>query len=274
MKVNHCLILLILLVLVRVSSAQTIEPPSPAQMKSWSLEQRAQYLASTLVAGLPNFIVTQYVTREARTVDTLQWVKLDTVEIELTHRQSSGDVQKVIKTNGKPAKEPERIKTSGAMSVGEFGNILAMLNRAEFGKMVEEKLNGRATRVYEFSLKKEIVGYSLSEYVSKQQTKTAVAGRVWIDLETAYILRLEYEAIDIPKDFPLTVSEHVIEYGEIKVDGNSYFLPVRSESLIGSEKTNIYHRNQNEFRNYRIFKTEVKVLTDDEVKPQKTKSKP
>lgn len=96
--------------------------------------------------------------------------------------------------------------------------------------------------VYNYTIRKADINYLLTDKASGQKVTTGVAGTVWIDAETARFLRIEYAAANIPTDFPLTMSEHAVEYDEVKVNGKKYFLPVSSEFIVGSEMTQFYSR--------------------------------
>lgn len=113
------------------------DKPTEEQIKNWPLEMRAQYLAGNFIEELPNFIVTENVIRMDRMQGQKEWQTQDKLEIEVTYSHKKGDSYKVLKQNGKAVSQKYE-KTVGATSMGEFGEIIALLNRGQFGKPRQE----------------------------------------------------------------------------------------------------------------------------------------
>lgn len=237
--------------------------PTPEQIQSWPFEMRAQYFASQFLETLPNFVVTQQVTRMARASGSKDWQTTDTLEIELTFSHQKGDSSQLLKRNNKAVTEKYEGIT-GATSTGEFGAIIGDLFQAQFQAPKSEVFRNRRTMVFNFVIEKARINYLLTEKSTGQKTTTGLKGTVWIDAQSARILRIEYEATNIPASFPLSVSEHAIEYDEITVNGQKYMLPISAEYLVGSERTGMYQRNVTAFRQYRIFDTDLKIIPEDE----------
>jgi hypothetical protein len=81
----------------------------------------------------------------------------------------------------------------------------------------------------------------------------AYQGTVWMERETARVLRLEMEAVRIPKDFPFNAVEWTVNYAYTRINGMEYLLPSRSETLSCSRGTRFCSRNVIDFRNYRRY---------------------
>lgn len=258
--------ILIAILAAHAAFAQNNEPPSAEQIKSWPFEARAQYFAGRFLDNLPNFIVMEKVQRFAR--EQQNWKATDQLEIERTYSHATGDRLKLLRRNGKPVIS-EYEKIDGASSIGEFGAIMALLFRAQFSKPREESFRDRRTMVFDFKIPQPVANYVLTDKTSGRKTNTGLEGTVWIDEETAHILRIEYAATNIPQEFPLTMAEHAVEYDEVKVNNKIYFLPVSSEFIVGSDITRSYSRNLVEFRNYQIFETKVKVLPEEDAPAKK-----
>ncbi len=251
------------ILIAQIAAAQTNPPPSEAQIQSWPFEMRAQYYASQFITTLPNFVVNQHVTRMERAPGRKDWQTTDTLEIELTFSHQKGDSYKLLKRNHKPVTEKYE-GLAGATSSGEFGGIINDLFKAQFQAPRAEVFRNRRTMVFDFVIEKARINYLLTEKISGQKTNTGLKGTAWIDAQSARILRIEYEATNIPTGFPLSVSEHAIEYDEITVNGQKYMLPISSEYLVGSERTGLYQRNVIALRQYRIFDTDLKIMLEEE----------
>ena len=135
-------------------------------------------------------------------------------------------------------------------------------SRAEFKEIRNETFRNRKTIVYEFKVKK---AFSVSQIMDKTTHQTVTAGyqgTVWIDVETRRVLRIEQAQEGMPANFSITLVEHAVEYDWVKIADQPYLLPVRAEVLLGSDRDRSYNRNVIEFRNYRKFDTDIRIVPD------------
>jgi len=225
------------------------------------LEQARQH-ALDFAEELPNFIVTQNVTRYIKIGGTKDWQLADRLEIELTYRVGKGEEFNLLRIDGKPAKQAYA-EIGGATSSGEFGSTLAAAflpeSKAEFKEVKHETLRGRPTVVYDFKVKR---AHSLSTLIDRSAGKKVIAGyrgSLWIDTESKRVLRVETINDEIPAGFPITLSENSIEYDWITIAGARYLLPYRAEFLLGIDSRKYYTKNVIEFRNYRRFEAKIKI---------------
>lgn len=225
------------------------------------LEQARQH-ALDFAEELPNFIVTQNVTRYIRIGSIKDWQLADRLEIELTYRVGKGEDFNLLRIDGKPATQTYA-EIGGATSSGEFGSTLAMLflpeSKAEFKEGRRERFRDRATAVYDFKVKRANSRSTLTEHTSGKRIVAGYHGSVWIDTESRRVLRVETTNDEIPAGFPITLSENSIEYDWITIAGKRYLLPFRAELLLGFEAKKYYTRNVIEFRNYRRFEARIKI---------------
>ncbi len=236
-----------------------------AALAKLPLIERARYYADEYLENLPNFIVTQFVTRSARNPGKKDWEIDDKLEIELTYSAEKGEKFKLIRINDKPTKM-EYSQLSGATSTGEFGSMLASLfspeSKAEFKEVRQEVFNKRKTVVYDYRVKKAFSANRITDKNSGRSVVTAYAGSVWIDVETARALRIEQASEDIQPGFPITMAESAVEFDWVKIDGRPYLLPTYAEVILGSDPQRFYSRNVIELRNYKMFETELKILPE------------
>ena len=76
---------------------------------------------------------------------------------------------------------------------------------------------------------------------------------------TRRVLRFEQRTAGLPRDFPLSKAESVLEYAFVKIDQKSYLLPAKGENLGCFSGSGTCTRNAIEFRNYRKFEAESKI---------------
>lgn len=224
------------------------------------LEQARQH-AVEFAEELPNFIVTQLVSRYVRTPENKDWQLVDKLEIELTYRSGKGEEFKLLRINGKPTAQSYK-DISGSTSTGEFGSMLAALfsqdSKAEFKEIKRDTLHGRPAVVFDFKIKKVNSRSTISDSTSKKSIVAGYSGSVWIDTQGARTLRIE-ETHEIPAGFPVSLSENAVEYDWVTIGGERYLLPVRAELLMGLDDEKVYTRNVIEFSGYRKFEARIKV---------------
>jgi len=229
------------------------------------LIEQARYHAAEFMDDLPNFVVTQIVTRSARTPEKKDWQQQDKLEIELSYRTKTGEQFKLVRYNDKPTQMTYQ-QLKGATSTGEFGSILGALfspqSQAEFKEIRRETFHGHQTVIYDFRVKKAFSHNTITDVNSGRTVTTAYSGSVWIDTESGRALRIEQSAEDIQPGFPITLAENAVEYDWIAIDGQRYLLPVYAELIIGSDADRYYSRNVIEMRNYHMFDTDMKILPD------------
>jgi len=237
-----------------------------AALASLPFIEQARYHALEYSDDLPNFRVTQLVTRYFRGLASKDWEKRDSLELELSYSARDGEKYRLVKLDGAPTKMSYD-QVGGSTSTGEFGALMSSLfspqAKTDFRETGREALNGRQTAVYDFRVKKV---NSNSELSDRQTGRTVIAGyqgTVWIDLESKRVLRIELAHENIPPSFPLTMAENSVDYDWVTIAGERYLLPVRAEVLLGRERERQYSRNLIEFRQYQKFDTDVKLVPDN-----------
>ena len=226
--------------------------------------EQARYHALDYVNELPNFVVTEFVTRYIKTPEKTDWRLDDRLEVELTYRVKEGEQLKLIKINGAAAKTTYE-HLGGSTSVGEFGVLLGALfapqTQADFKEVRKESLNGKQTTVFDFKVRTAHSNSQITDKSTGQSVVSGYVGTVWIDNQTKRVLRVEVQNNDIPSGFPITLAENAIEYDYVDVAGERYLMPVRAEVLLGRDRDRQYTRNVIEFRNYHKFETDVQILS-------------
>ena len=92
--------------------------------------------------------------------------------------------------------------------------------------------------------------------------KPAYKGTIWIDKESGRVLRIEQQALSVPRNFTWDKALSTLEYGFVNIDGHSYLLPVRSVNEACMAGTSNCSRNVIEFRNYRRFSADTSITFD------------
>ncbi|GIU77913.1 MAG: hypothetical protein KatS3mg005_1151 [Bryobacteraceae bacterium] len=223
------------------------------------LLERAEAAASEFNEKLPSFICDQFVNRyESKTLKP-QWKLQDRVQLELAYTKGKEEYRN-IRINGKPLKKgsPEE---SGTWSIGEFGStlvsIFASTQPQDFRLRGDSDAAGLKAKVYDFSVPKERSQWTIRYGYA---VKPAHEGSLWIDPESARVLRIEMSSRRLPANYDIDKVEMTVDYDWVDIAGTRWLLPVRSENLACVRGTFTCMRNEIEFRNYRKFQVESQVL--------------
>jgi hypothetical protein len=214
---------------------------------------------------LPNFVVTQAVSRYIRTPEIKDWKLDDTLEVEITYQADKGEQFKLLRLSGKPTTQTYE-EIGGSTSTGEFGTLLVALfvpdSKAQFKEVRKETFRGRPTVLYDFRVQKANSKAMISDKPSGQKTVAGYSGSLWVDTESKGVLRVELAHEGMPPRFPVSMSENAVEYDWVTIGDQRYLLPVHAELLMGWDNVHVYTRNVIEFRNYHKFEGKMKILSD------------
>jgi hypothetical protein len=74
---------------------------------------------------------------------------------------------------------------------------------------------------------------------------------IYADQNTGEISRIKFEAVDIPRTFPVTATSEILDYDMTDISGQQYVVPLAAKLYMkaGREST----KNEIEFRMYRKF---------------------
>ncbi len=223
------------------------------------LIERAREAAYEFNDKLPNFICDQVTSRFLSKTLKPDWKYKDRVSLELVYLNGKEDYRN-IKMNNKPVKKggPE---DTGTWSSGEFGTMLVDVfssnTNAFFVPRGDSTAAGLAAKVYDYSVRQENSHWQIR---FNRTVKPAYKGAVWIDPQTARVLRLEMNTRQLPKDYEIDVVETIVDYGWVTLGGQRFLLPVKSENLSCQRDTFNCTKNDIEFRNYRKFQVESQIL--------------
>jgi hypothetical protein len=244
------------------SAPQPVAAPQPAAAQPMAaLIEKARDAAGNFLTSLPNYVVQEYTTRYVSEGHPVSWRAQDVVSADVVYEDHKERYEKVA-INGKPTKKPEE---SGAWSTGEFGTILEDLfspaTAAKFRFVRTSTAQRREAAMYDFTVEQPRSHWTIQ--VPGQLTRPAYKGSVWVDKETARVLRIEMQAIEIPKEFPEDTVEAALDYDFVSLGTQKFLLPVRSEVLSCQRGSSVCEKNVIEFRNYKKFTGESNIKFED-----------
>jgi hypothetical protein len=224
------------------------------------LIERARAAAYEFNDKLPDFICDQVVMRYESKTRKPEWKQKDRVQVELTYAGGKEDYRNV-RVNGKRLKKgsPE---DSGSWSTGEFGTTLAdiMASNTDARFRLRNDAStaaGLKARVFDFSVEQANSHWTIRY---GRSVRPAYKGALWIDPESARVLRIEMDSRQLPVDYDFDKVEMTVDYGWVVINAQRYLLPVKSEVLACQTHSFSCMKNTIEYRNYRKFAVESQLL--------------
>jgi hypothetical protein len=238
-------------------------PPDSAPTRSLTpseaLIERAREAAFQFSQKLPNFVCQEFMSRFTQR-GREEKMPLDEVSAEIVFEDGQESYRNV-KINDRPTDKPLQ-QIDGSWSTGEFASILLDLfhpaTHAQFRSGGASPISGFDAQVYDFQVQSENSHWML--HAGSQSVSPAYAGSVWVDPNTARVLRIEMQARNIPSDFPMDTVETALDYANVRLGETSFLLPVHAEALGCERGTSLCSHNIIDFRNYHEFKSEIKIL--------------
>ena len=102
----------------------------------------------------------------------------------------------------------------------------------------------------------------------------AYKGLVYVDRDSSAVMRITFEAVDMPYSFPVQQATSVLDYDLAEIAGSQYIVPLKASIRMRSGKQ--LNKNEVEFRFYKKFGAEATIkigapLPDDKELPPVTK---
>jgi hypothetical protein len=220
---------------------------------------RARESVNDFTEVLPNYMAKQVTTRFVGNGKADRWQPQDNFTADLVYQDGKESYTNVM-LNGKAAKG--KIEQTGAWSRGEFGttlrDIFSPATNATFRPRGNATIANRKAKYYDFSVEQENSHWQIG--VPGQTYFPSYRGSLWIDVETARVLRVEMQGRRIPETFPVDTVETAIDFDFVKIGGGSYLVPVHSEALSCLRTSNTCSKNVIDFRNYRKFGAQSELI--------------
>ena len=261
----------------------------PSATETAGFIEKARGRALETVAEMPDFVVKQIISRSGAYSGTGNWRPLDTLVIAVSYSTEKGEQYRVMARNGAPVQGAIQSSSysglDGATSGGEFVEDLAKIfkpeSKTKFDLVTTDVIRGRRTLVYEYTINIENnkdggVGLKGAGGVLKDHAPAGEKGKIWIDRETAQILRIDYKLTDIRPTFDVTAVTKSIDYDIVEIAGEKYLMPIVSDfrGTVREGSKSFDSRNVIRFKNYQKYGSEVTIVEEDtapveEEKPEK-----
>lgn len=227
------------------------------------LDQAREFALGTL-NELPDFLADQTIRRS--TLNRGAWQHRDLLETTVSFEQEAGEKIRLVSVDGQPTTQTYD-EVGGTTNVGTFSwHLTAPFQpsaETDFKEVGGERYRGRDCVIYRYKVLKKNSKYKLragNPGTPREETIIGYSGRMWIDRDTKYVLRVEMESEEVPPDFPMSHSEVVVDYDWVSISGRRFWMPVNAEALAEFQKSGQTFLNVIDFRNYRKFEGDIKVV--------------
>jgi hypothetical protein len=227
---------------------------------------KAREAAVMYLEGLPNFFAKQMTTRYATENVRQGWQAQDVITADVAY-EDGHESYKNIRIGNKPTNKSME-DLPGTRSSGEFATLLIQVmdpaSQATFRRGGTDTVHGRSAFTYKFEVTRTLSRWRVES--PSELYYPAYGGTIWIDRETSRVVRIEQDARKIPPLFPFDTIETTADYDYVRLETQSFLLPVESEVLSCQRGSSVCSRNKIEFRNYRKFGAESDITFDTTVK--------
>ncbi len=220
------------------------------------LISRTTEWAATFTNGLPNYVCQQMTTRYMQESRATGWQALDVLSAKVVYEDGKEDYRDI--TVGGKRTNKSMLDLGGSTSTGEFASVLMSLfapaSQAQFGSYRSTTMEKTAAAIYDFKVALPRSHWTIR--VGGQSLRPAYSGSIWIDRSTAEVRRIEMQADNIPKDFPLDSIQMAIDYDKVSLGTAQFLLPTHSENLSCQRGTTLCTKNAIDFRDYHKYSGE------------------
>lgn len=280
-------------------SEMVMEVGPPAKTQGEILIRAAQFVAQES-ARMPNFLAQRVTTRFQDAVHypfstVIQYYTaanfhyFDTRTADLRYVDGK---EEELKPNGQPKRERDiTLSPKGLTTWGEFGPLLDTVMtdvlQSKVGWDRWERAGTGRLAVFRFFVPQDKSHYTV-EYCCLVNPKGATTefkampayeGEITIEPQTGRVVRVVLKC-DLAPGQVITRADVELEYGWVEIGGKSYFLPLRgvtesvnpaitfrpagSDGFHQIDQFTITSVNDLEFKDYRVFRTEMRILPADQ----------
>jgi VWFA-related protein len=240
--------------------------PSPTDAEIQAMIESARQRALAWTDSLENFYCYEVTNHSVDATGHGDWRHKDTL-VELMRYVDHGESRTTLMLNGeKSSIQPDQLQF--AHSAGEFGAIFHIVfdpsAKAEFTWKQSAFLDGEPVQVFAFKVALANSGFDLSDR-NNRTLHAGFHGLLYLDPATRSVRRISIDVDDIPHTLQIRASSISIDYSWISMQDHDFLLPVRGAVGV-KEAGRRPVLNEFEFRNYRRFGSQIRVLTSDELK--------
>ncbi|HUB18280.1 MAG TPA: VWA domain-containing protein [Acidobacteriaceae bacterium] len=240
--------------------------PAPSETEVHDIVEGARQRALAWSDSLPNFFCMEITDHSVDSGGNGDWHHKDTL-VQLMRYVDHRETRTTLELNGQPS-SVDADQLDFAHSVGEFGGMFQLVfapsAKAAFTWKESDVLDGQPVQVFAFQVAQANSAFDLTGLNNRQHT-VPFHGLVYLDTATRSVRRISIDADDIPDNLQVHASSISVDYGWITINSHDYLLPIRGAVSLREGKHQAV-LNEFEFRNYRRFGAQIRILTKEESK--------
>jgi VWFA-related protein len=249
---------------VIAASKNPVPPPTEAEAKA--IVELARQHALAWRDSLPNFLCAEITNHSVDTEGDGDWHHKDTL-LQTMRYIDHAESRTTLELNGQKSDIQESDLTF-AHSTGEFGGLFTAVfdpsANAKFTWQESDMLDGQAVQVFAYRVEVAHSSFDLTG-LNNQQIPVAFHGQVYLDTATHSIRRITLDAEDIPESLKVRATSISVDYNWATINNHDYLMPARGAVSLREGKRQAV-LNEFEFRNYRRFGSQVRILSTAESK--------
>jgi hypothetical protein len=163
-----------------------------------------------------------------------------------------------------------------AHSVGEFGGMFLLVfdpkAQTKFAWKEADVVDGQPAQVFTFQVTQANSQFDLTG-LNDRQIAVGFHGTVYLDTATRSVRRISIDADDIPPVLAVRATSISVDYAWVSINNHDFLMPARGAVSLREGKHQAV-LNEFEFKNYRRFGSQVRILSTAESKALEKQKNP
>jgi VWFA-related protein len=248
--------------------------PPPTEAEAQAIIEAARQRALAWSESLPNFFCVEITDHSVDPSGAGDWHHKDTL-VQLMRYVDHQESRTTLELNG--AKSTVAADDLDfAHSIGEFGGIfLVVFNptaQAKFTWKESDVLDGAPVQVFNYKVEQAHSDFSVNGFQNRE-IAVAFHGTVYLDAATHSVRRVTIDADNIPSNLMVHASSMSVDYGWVSINNHDFLMPTEGAISLREGKHQAV-LNEFEFRNYRRFGSQVRILSTAESQALKKQQQP
>jgi VWFA-related protein len=243
--------------------------PPPTEAEAQAILSAARQRAMAWGDSLPNFFCIEITDHSVDPGGMGDWRQKDTA-VQMVRYVDHQESRTTLSVNGQKRAagdlggQPSDLDF--AHSIGEFGGMFRLVfdpaAKTQFTWKEADVIDGQPAQVFTFKVALANSQFDVAG-LNNRQNVVAFHGEVYLDTATHSIRRITVDADNIPEFLAVRATTISVDYSWVTINGHDYLLPARGAVSLREGKHQAV-LNEFEFRNYRRFGSQVRILSTAE----------
>jgi hypothetical protein len=204
--------------------------------------------------------------RVSGTASDPEWQMYDSLTIRLSYFEQKEDYKLVLRNN--QITDQDYRTVGGATVTGDFGSLMKEIfersSQARFEWDHWATIRTRLAMAFSYRIAQPNAKWHVG-FGGDYDIVPASKGLVFVDATSHEVVRITWEADNMPPTFPVKSVQEILDYGYTDLSGQQYLLPLKAQTLMASDEN--LTKLETEFRLYRKYSAESILKFDTETPP-------